>query len=127
MSQLRKIRKLYSQIPDAGCKGLCWEACGPVPVARAERGIITMKHGGRVHSSMDCPYLVNRKCSVYEDRPMLCRLYGVTDDPRLTCPFGCRPAKMLTNAEANELLAQIEKIGGPMGALARGVEMRKVG
>lgn len=32
----------------------------------------------------DCPFLKNNRCSIYEDRPIVCRLYTCVGDPRIT-------------------------------------------
>lgn len=31
-----------------------------------------------------CPFLKDNKCSIYEDRPYVCRTYTCVDDPRIT-------------------------------------------
>jgi Fe-S-cluster containining protein len=46
---------------------------------------------------LDCPFLENARCSIYEERPFVCREYVVTSDPEL-----CR-----------ELDAQVEAIARP--------------
>lgn len=38
----------------------------------------------------DCPFLINKRCSVYEHRGIICRTFGLLcehDDGRLTIPF----------------------------------------
>lgn len=38
----------------------------------------------------DCPFLINKRCSVYENRGIICRTFGLLcehDDGRLTMPF----------------------------------------
>lgn len=42
-------------------------------------------------------------CSVYVDRPLICRLWGVVET--MPCPFGCRPERWLSEQEALELAA----------------------
>ena len=32
-----------------------------------------------------CPFLVNNQCSIYEDRPLICRLHNSLNDDRLDC------------------------------------------
>jgi len=41
----------------------------------------------------NCVYLGENGCSVYAERPLICRVFGTT--PRLPCPNGKRPAQML--------------------------------
>jgi hypothetical protein len=36
-----------------------------------------------------CPALKDGRCSVYDVRPTLCRLWGVVED--MPCPWGCVP------------------------------------
>jgi hypothetical protein len=68
-----------------------------------------------------CPALTDAgQCSIYEKRPMICRIYYADKDR--PCPHGCRPiepAKYMTYAEARALLDQALKLGTaqrPMGA-----------
>ncbi len=50
-----------------------------------------------------CPYLTGEaKCSIYEARPLICRLWGMT--PTMTCPYGCKPEVTLTDELAKGLL-----------------------
>jgi hypothetical protein len=41
---------------------------------------------------------------------MICRLYGVMDDPRMRCPFGCEPERWLSEQEAYVWLARVEEV-----------------
>lgn len=48
-----------------------------------------------------CPYLdlETKRCTVHARRPLICRLYGVSEG--LPCPFGCKPTpRYLTKDEA---------------------------
>lgn len=36
-----------------------------------------------------CHLLKDGRCSIYADRPLLCRLFGAV--PKMACPFGCKP------------------------------------
>lgn len=50
-----------------------------------------------------CPLLTpGKRCSVYEHRPMICRIWAMTK--KLRCPFGCRPSRWLSDKEAGALL-----------------------
>ncbi len=44
-------------------------------------------------AELSCPYLGDKGCQVYDDRPLICRLFGTT--PRLACPNGNRPDVMV--------------------------------
>lgn len=105
---------LYAQIPHVDCKGLCVDACGVIEATDAERERLPglpladdaqarYERDGHYH----CPLLVAGLCSVYERRPLVCRLYGAVDLPVLVCPFGCTVTpRPLTRDEAAELVRQ---------------------
>lgn len=43
-----------------------------------------------------CPHLAAKGCTVYAERPIICRVFGTT--PRLPCPHGRRPDAMIDPA-----------------------------
>jgi Fe-S-cluster containining protein len=109
------VQDLYDSVPDVNCKGLCHQACrdiGPQITAEekdrlAARGVDIEKHDD------GCPALVDKRCSVYEDRPLICRLFGATK--RMRCPWGCEPVegqRRLTDAEEQEILRKARTISG---------------
>ena len=57
-----------------------------------------------------CGYLKNKRCTAYDDRPYICRAYGVAEG--VLCPFGCVPEKTLTRIESASLIARIYKLFG---------------
>ncbi|TMD08275.1 MAG: hypothetical protein E6J01_03825 [Chloroflexi bacterium] len=58
--------------------------------------------------SLQCPLLTpSGTCSVYDIRPMICRVWGLTKS--MACPFGCVPERWLTEDEAHALLAKAEE------------------
>ncbi|MDO8178956.1 MAG: YkgJ family cysteine cluster protein [Undibacterium sp.] len=44
-------------------------------------------------ADLSCPHLGKNGCEVYEERPLICRLFGTT--PQLVCPNGRRPEVMI--------------------------------
>lgn len=59
-----------------------------------------------------CVYLVDGRCSVYQNRPLICRMYGAVES--LPCPHGCKPDRgALPDAESRALLLKATEIGGP--------------
>lgn len=117
------IDAAYAQVPPmVDCRGLCHSSCGPVPSGKRERERLRERHrltlpvpntraiiaevraGGEPPT---CPALdADNRCSVYEDRPLLCRLWGAVED--LRCPYGCQPAaEHLTPARAHELMKMV--------------------
>jgi hypothetical protein len=122
---------LYDTLPPLECKGLCAESCGPIECSTrereriAERGVRlpTMAEvviRDRAGETLTCPALRDGRCSVYEVRPMICRIWGATAG--LPCPHGCRPvrgARMLPDAVAYGLLDAALNVGGWPGGSPR--------
>ena len=81
------------------CRG-CGECCGPVPFERsfymANKHKRTMPVKNEIHGAFqgmilplteygECPFLsAKKKCAIYVDRPLLCKLYGTI--PEMKCP-----------------------------------------
>ncbi len=122
---MTNLRELYAAIPGVACKGLCHDQCTVIPVAPAERAAIESHTGRRVKTlpmvdppvmrpaadGLTCRYLKRERCSIYEVRPMICRLYGAAAG--LECPHGCRPlAGLLSREVVSELLARLDKLPG---------------
>lgn len=122
MKPLRqRIAALYARIPDVACKGLCSDYCGPIG-ASASEGAAMLRAASQpltvelpLRAGGKCGYLTEpRRCSIYEARPLICRLWGAVED--LRCPHGCvpvPPARLLTPEEATVLKAEMFAIGGP--------------
>jgi Fe-S-cluster containining protein len=59
----------------------------------------------------ECPLLTNHgRCSQYDLRPLMCRLWGVVNDPLMICPFGCEPQRYLSNAEVVAIWRKVSEI-----------------
>jgi hypothetical protein len=97
-----KLAALYAQIPAFTCLPGCTDCCGPVPFQRREWARVKDKRAAP-DDRIDCPYECASGCAIYAQRPFMCRLFGATDEPRLTCPHGCGPAQKLSAAEAHRL------------------------
>jgi len=117
------LRAIYAAVPSVTCKGLCHDQCTLIPVARAERQAIADHTGRRVKTISDmkqatmrpaddgiaCRYLKKSRCTIYEVRPMICRLYGAAVG--LECPHGCRPvAGLLSRDVVHDLFARLEAL-----------------
>jgi len=108
----RELKGLYDQVPDVGCKGLCAESCGSVAMAPVEQRRIA-GYGVRLPLMAaftdSCPALVAGRCSVYEVRPMVCRLWGAVEG--MPCPYGCAPAGgLLADVDGQRLLGRVSVI-----------------
>lgn len=121
----------YRAIPEAHCKGLCQESCGPIAMSDYEAGRFTRAaHRKGIDADLQpldlepvgrhyllpaiegsCPALgQNGACRIYAARPAVCRLWGVVDD--MPCPFGCEPDAILSAEAGEELMAHIKEIHG---------------
>lgn len=127
------LEALYAQLPSLDCRGLCWHSCGPVDMSVTERERIAdlgvtipgytaeaaerYRQTGKVDA---CPALGPFKtCGVHPARPMICRLWGMTETMR--CPYGCQPSRVLTEAEGYEFLERSREIGGSEESPVRGL------
>lgn len=107
------LTDLYRRVPRIACKGLCAESCGPVIVVEKEHTAMQRAAGGKVLSvdgEATCGYLVDGRCSVYDARPLICRLWGVV--PEMPCPWGCEAERILSPVEAHVLMKTLQRIGG---------------
>ena len=106
MSRAGKIIKsIRKKIPTFKCIEGCTDCCGPVVFTKWEWSRIKDK---RKATSIHCPYIGENGCDIYEDRPILCRLYGTVQG--MECPKGCRPTKMLSDKKGKEIARTIHKI-----------------
>jgi Fe-S-cluster containining protein len=61
---------------------------------------------------LTCPYVTDAGCGIYEDRPLICRIFGASEEPALQCPHGRKPEKPLTSTQTRTLFDRYLKIGG---------------
>lgn len=124
---MTSVVAIYRRMMTLECKGLCWGACGPVPATATERETIRRfaeEHaipfvdltrerslgllldgltGALSDDELRCPYLADRRCSIYQVRPMLCRLWGAVEN--MPCPFGCQPkGGLLAQREGHRIM-----------------------
>lgn len=88
--ELKVVQELYALIPSfpciTGCNDCCqrttpgWADCEWEAIPEEKR---------KLPSKADylCPYVKNGGCSIYEIRPLSCRLFATTQ--HLKCPHGC--------------------------------------
>lgn len=113
---MRLLHQMYQQVPAMDCVGRCHHACTTgINMSEAERA--TIAHTTGVHIPADktsgsCPALGPAKtCTVYEVRPLICRLWGTTAP--LQCPYGCRPKPGYLSVELMiEMMLTSMEIGG---------------
>lgn len=110
-----QLAKLYADLPTLTCQGLCHVTCVTVPLVRPEQQRIQRWHGVRlpmVSGTGRCQALSDdNRCTVYEDRPLICRLWGLV--PSMRCPFGCEPeGGFLTAAQGRAFSARLFELSG---------------
>lgn len=114
---LNDLEWVYARIPSVACKGLCWESCANIALGKAELAKIEELRPTETEQTVideralmivngpdgRCPHLEDRRCSVYDVRPGICRLFGVAEG--MACPFGCKPfGRLLTPDEGGAII-----------------------
>jgi len=81
------LRQLRDRIPDMKCVPGCTQCCGHVPWSRFE-WLLLPTGERRKHDDFTflCPHATERGCRVYEHRPLVCRMTGVSEG--IPCPRG---------------------------------------
>jgi Fe-S-cluster containining protein len=120
--RIKNLLAIYDQVPTVSCKGSCHDNCTLAPIEFAEQLHISRALGkhyeapelapGRRHlklneETMSCEFLVNKRCSIYESRPLICRLYGVAEG--LECAHGCKPEQEISRKDVQKLIDQLGK------------------
>lgn len=113
--RLRAIRAIYERLPRLKCAGKCSNSCGPIAMSDVERRRVESRAGKRCEAlgpGLTCSLLTpSGWCSVYGDRPLICRMWGVVES--MPCPHGCRPeGGLMPDGEAFELMLETHRIGG---------------
>ena len=91
----RTIDRLRRNIPAFECVAGCHDCCGPVTTSSLEMARLPVKSEGVHHAALaawSCPHLGEHGCQVYDERPLICRLFGTTTN--LACPRGRGPEVM---------------------------------
>ncbi len=101
---LAELERLYAELPDLACKGLCGHSCTQhVDASTTERDRLLAEDGLDLDAPTPdgaCPALTRTlagtgtgtgtgSCTVHPHRPMTCRLWGTAAS--MPCPHGCTP------------------------------------
>jgi len=106
------LDELYQSIPSMKCKKGCSDCCGPVPFSDEEWEKVKDKPRQK-NNSLKCEFLIDNKCSIYEDRPYICRIFATTKNvPELECPHECKPFFPLPAKRSEELTKKYFDLGG---------------
>jgi Fe-S-cluster containining protein len=109
----QRLDKVYETLPGIKCLGHCQQSCGPIAMTPAEWRRITEASGSEpgITKDLTCSLLTkDGKCSVYEVRPAICRLWAVEES--MLCPWGCIPDRVLTYEQGHQFLTKINKVAG---------------
>ena len=119
-----RLHFIYKSIPDVHCKKLCGrDICSVIPVTDLEYKRISenikrnpevkilplgtynnhlIKKKVKTFICHTCEFLINDECSIYNVRPLICRLWGAVKS--MPCHYGCKPVKYLTDEQAFNLI-----------------------
>lgn len=117
MNRRRALRDLWAEVPTVHCQRECWAYCGAITVGGLERAAIARALG---HPPPDPLWNAQHRCrlltpeglcSVYEARPIICRLWGAVEG--LRCPWGCRVEPGVLGDDATlELIKRLTVLSG---------------
>jgi hypothetical protein len=117
------LDELYAQLPGLQCKGLCHDSCTVTDGSELERqrviergtsigpaiGPRTLKAMIAAGNRPRCPALGPlNNCTVYDVRPLLCRVYGLTEGSR--CQHGCVPDWVISDGAMLRAFRAVEEL-----------------
>lgn len=110
MDKLKHLETIYARVPALDCQKKCQEFCGPIAMTEleAERIKKRFKSLPVANKNMVCSKLKGGVCSIYELRPLICRLWGTV--PAMRCPWGCKPKTFMSNEAGKALLREAEDL-----------------
>ena len=110
----QQIRFFRERIPSFECQPGCHDCCGPVTTSSEEMSrlprLSAAAHEAAL-AALTCPHLGPQGCTVYAERPLICRLFGTT--PRMPCPVGKRPVQMIderVEAQIHRFMAETRQV-----------------
>lgn len=102
----KKIMELRRRIPPTtGCPKDCHECCGPVAFSRWEWSRVEHR---AANNGLICPYLGEKGCEIYAERPIICRLFGLKGGEG---PLHCGKKDIFARNLFEITTSEIEKIG----------------
>lgn len=92
------------------CPRTCSDCCGPVPFTESEFKDLPRKHRRTLSmrkfadGSDKCCFSTPSGCAIYDRRPLMCRLFGASEQPRMRCPHGVKADNPLTSQETARMV-----------------------
>lgn len=107
---LAALEILYAELPQLACHRECQQSCGIIVMSRVEWLRLQRYAGYRPKgkNTLVCPLLKRGVCSAYPVRPLICRLWGISE--LMPCPWGCLPERWVGAAEGDAWLQRAEEI-----------------
>lgn len=116
-----RLARAYAKVPKLACKGLCHASCGIIPLVGKERELanrVAPEHVEKLgikgaditiydEDRGCCPFLRSERCSIYEERPLICRSWGVADG--MPCPHGCQPEERMSKKRFDSLVEEVKR------------------
>ena len=100
---LTDIQRLYEMIPKSDCKDGCVDCCYDLIQVAPEED----ERMGGYRWKEKCVHLSDKHCTVYENRALICRLFGTSETMRCD---GCIPERYLTDSETKKIISEYTKI-----------------
>lgn len=98
------VKMFRSAIPAFPCLPGCHDCCGPVAASTwevAQLPVVDPATRSERAARLACAHLGPAGCTVYEDRPLLCRQFGTV--AKMACPHGRGPVVMLPDHVEREI------------------------
>lgn len=108
------IARLREGIPSFECVEGCHDCCGPVTTSSEENSRLPLKTDAEHEAALtdlNCVHLGPKGCTVYGERPLICRLFGTT--PHMPCPNDRRPESMIdpeVEAQVHHYIASTRQV-----------------
>lgn len=118
-----ELQAIYARVPGILCKGRCADSCTRIDATSLERALLAeldvelpphIPHQRHLEliaqgDAGRCPGLSPlNTCSVYADRPLLCRTYGT--QAHHICEHGCMPDRFVGMPELAHLVRAAEDV-----------------
>jgi len=88
MTLEERLDALYAKVKKTHCTKGCTKCCGPVPMMGVEAKRLGLKQNyTKWDKDFRCQFASEDGCSVYENRPFVCRVFGTDTTSPISCPI----------------------------------------
>lgn len=132
----REIKGLIKRIPtDFPCISGCTDCCKIHAWSKIEWSKVKKKLRAE-NTRSKCPYITGKGCSCYDQRPVICRLYGNAEsigtvgpfwNVNLACPRGIKNDNPLSFKDARDIFIKYIDIINTQGAAGPFAHFRRSG